>query len=118
MKNLLTQRGWLNANATVTGCEERSVLSMRGRPSRLLSNPRNYYSVSFRYETGGRIYDSDFTAYRAYEEGTRLPILFDPSDPQRNSKKDPRGDQKTTLAVSAICLAAALLFLLFRAVHV
>lgn len=117
MKNLLTQRGWLNANATVTGCDERPVVTMRGRQSRLFSNPRSCYAVSFRYEAAGRIYDSDFAAYRPYEEGTSLAILFDPSNPQRNNRNDPQGDRTTTLAVSVICLAAALLFLLLRAAH-
>lgn len=116
MKNLLTQRGWQNADATVTGCDEHPVVSIRGKQSRFLST-RNFYSVSFRYEANGRTYDSDFTAYRPYEEGTSFAILFDPADPQRNSKNDPQGDQKSTFLLTSICLAAALLFLLFRAVH-
>jgi hypothetical protein len=86
---------------------------MRGRQSRSLY-ARDYYSVSFRYEAGGRSFDSDFTAYRPYEEGACFAILFDPTDPQRNSKNDPQGDQKTTLLLTSICLAVALLFLLFH----
>ena len=116
MKNPLTQRGWQSASATVTGCDEHQVVSMRGRPRRLLS-AQNYYSVSFRYEAEGCTYNSDFTAYQPYEEGAHFAILFDPSDPQRNSKNDPQSDQKSTLVVTSICLAAALLYLLFRAVH-
>jgi hypothetical protein len=116
MKNLFTQRGWRDTNATVTGCDERPVVSMRGRQNRFLS-ARNYYSVSFRYEAGGSTYESDFTAYKPYEEGARLAILFDPADPQRNNKNDPPGDQKSALLVTAICLAAAILFWLFGTTH-
>ena len=115
MRNLLTQRGWQSANATVTGCDQRAVVPMRARQSRL--SARSYYSVSFRYEVGGLSYDSEFTSYPPYDEGARLAILFDPSDPQRNEKNDPQGDQRTALLVTSICLAATLLFLLFRAVH-
>ena len=68
MRNLLTQQGWHSANATVTACDERPVVSMRGRQNRF-SYARNYYSVGFRYEAGDRSYDSDFTAYRPYKEG-------------------------------------------------
>jgi len=117
MRNLLTQRGWHDADATVTGCDQRAVASMRGRPSRLLAKPRSYYVVSFRYEAGGRIYNSDFTAYRPFKEGDSLAILFDPADPQRNSRNDPQGDQKTAILLTGLCLATALLFILFRSVQ-
>jgi hypothetical protein len=116
MRNPLIQRVWLNADAIVTACGERPIVSMRGRQSRFLY-ARDYYSVSFRYEAEGRIYDSDFTAYRPYEEGAPLAILFDPADPQRNSKNDPQGDRKATLLLTSICLATVLLVLLLRAVH-
>lgn len=116
MRNLLTQRGWQSADATVTGCDEHPVVSMRGRQRRFLY-ARNYYFVSFRYEAVGRTYNSDFTAYRPYEEGALFAILFDPTDPQRNSRNDTQGDQKTTLAVTSICLAVALLLLLLHAIH-
>ena len=115
MRNLLTQRGWQSANATVTGCDQRTIVPMRARQSRF--NIRSYYSVSFRYEAKGRSYESDFTAYRPYETGEPLAILFDPTNPQRNSRNDPQGDQKTTILVTSICLAVALLFLLFHAAH-
>ena len=117
MRNLLTQRGWLSTDATVTGCDERAIVRMRGIQPRF-RNARSYYSVSFQYEAGGRSYDSNFTAYRPYDEGASLAILFNPTDPQRNSKNDPRGDQRTALLLTSICVAAVLLFLLFRTAHV
>jgi Protein of unknown function (DUF3592) len=116
MRNPLTQREWQNADATVTGCDEQPILSMRGKQSRFLY-ARNYYSVTFRYEALGRTYNSDFTAYRSYEEGSSFAILFDPADPQRNSRNDPQGDQKNTFLITVICLAAVFLFLLLHAVH-
>jgi hypothetical protein len=94
----------------VTGCDERAIVSMRGRQSRLFSNPRKYYMVSFCYEAGGRVYNSDFTAYRPYEVGARFAILFNPTDPQFNNKYDPQGDQRNTLVITFICLAAVLVF--------
>jgi hypothetical protein len=84
---------------------------MRGNLSRLYA--RNYYSVSFRYEAEGRTYNSDFTANRPYEQGACLAIRFDPADPQRNSRNDPQGDQKTMLVLTVVSLSAAFLFWLF-----
>ena len=116
MKNLLTRSRWEETTATITGCECRQINTMGGRQSRLLGSTRFscYYEVSFVYAAEGRTYTASFTSYEQYTEGQTFRILYDPADPQRNSKNDPQGDNTRTLVVTAACIAAALMLLLLK----
>ena len=116
MRNLLTRTGWDETTATVTGCDSGQIIPMRGRGLLLLRPTRfsYYYQVSFVYAAEGRTFTSTFTAYQPYTEGTTFRILYDPHDPQRNSKVDPKGDKTRMLVITAACLAGAVLLLMLK----
>jgi hypothetical protein len=115
MRNLLTQNAWEETTATITACQCRPIITMLGRRRLLVSNRFSYfYEVSFVYAAGGKTFTAAFTAYQPYTEGQTFRILYDPADPQRNSKNDPQGDNTTALVITAACIAGALLLLLLK----
>jgi hypothetical protein len=117
MTNLLTQRGWEETTATITGCDARQLIPRRGRLPFGRTGVSYYYEVSFVYAAKGATYTSNFIAYEPHTEGRTLDILYDPANPQRNSKNDPRGDNMTIIVITVVCIAVALLLVLFLSAH-
>jgi hypothetical protein len=54
----------------------------------------SYYLVSFSYKVNGEVYFDEFESSVAYEPGKLIEIVFNPSNPQENS----RSEKQSTVA--------------------
>ncbi|MCU1226703.1 MAG: hypothetical protein JWQ42_4796 [Edaphobacter sp.] len=75
---------WFDTQAKVTACKYQfarmNTLTL-GTPT-----DDNHFLITFTYYAQGRTYTDRFTSPTYLEQGQTLPLSYNPSDPQQNSK--------------------------------
>lgn len=104
----MRRKGWKPATATVELCEPRQI----NPANRLPSLSRFEYDITVTYSVDGDLYLSDIVRFAPLDEGSQLPIRYDPEDPRRNSLTHPQALRYTAFVVVLGCFAAALILLL------
>lgn len=107
----MRRSGWKPATATVELCEPRQI----NPANRLPSLKRFEYHITATYQVDGNLFLTDIVRFSALDEGSQLPIRYDPEDPRRNTLNHPRTLGYTAFAVVLGCFAAAVLLLLLVA---
>jgi hypothetical protein len=79
-----TKPAWLETEAKITACKY--------QPSRMnnltlgIPTDPNHFLITFTYYVHGKTYTDEFTSPVYLEQGTILPITYNPLAPKQNSK--------------------------------
>ena len=103
------------ADATVEVCTPHSCNFASGG-----GHAGQEYSVTFRYDVGGRRYTGEFECNRPWEIGSKFCISYDPTDPETNTMCDHKGERWVyyLLAIAAILAFVAYFWVRYSRLHV
>jgi hypothetical protein len=104
------QDGWIQTEAKVFTC------GWRETPYRATEyGHAGDYLIVFSYTVDGNYFSGDFLSSKELQQGESFPILYDPSNPERNSKSEEKKSNRIQSVIAFVVVAAG--FILYEWLH-
>jgi hypothetical protein len=101
---------WIATEATVTTCQYQSpglsTLAFGFQTTRK-------FCITFDYYAHGRLYSGEFQSSVAIPQNNRIPITYNPLDPEQNSRSSTRSVTSTRPPLIAIGIIGSVILSLF-----
>jgi hypothetical protein len=104
------QDGWIQTEAKVFTCGWRDAPYSAAKYGHT-----GDYLITFSYTVDGNYFSGEFLSSKELQEGESFPILYDPSNPERNSKSGDKKSSRIQLVIAFVVVAAG--FVLYEWLH-